>query len=167
MVKLTIFRATGAWLVVLDNSKPMHPAGCSEEERGRIWQTAAGNWACSGIRLTETPYWWRHATQIRLVRKCGKFAWTSLMHQVSVLMRCLRSFLKRLFAAKQVVATQNVGCFLSLELNQSVYYAGEQGTYWDNTNKELTSFKMEISLVFVVPVHLLFSSMAILYHVNR
>ena len=35
--------------------------------------------------------------------------------------------------------------------NQSVYYAGEQGTYWDNTNKELTSFKMAIFLRFCCP----------------
>ena len=84
MVKLTIFRATGAWLVVIDNSKLMRPAVCSEEERGLISQTAAGNWAYSDIRLTETPYWWRNATQIRLVRKDGKFAWTSQMHYLDL-----------------------------------------------------------------------------------
>ena len=39
--------------MVIDNSKLMRSAGCSEEERGLIWQTAAGNWAYSGIRLTE------------------------------------------------------------------------------------------------------------------
>ena len=80
-------------------------------------------------------------------------------------MRRLGSFLKRLFAGKPVVASRNVAFSQSrISLSQS---AGEQGTYWDNTNKELILFKIAIFFVFVVPVHLLFSSMAILYHLNR
>ena len=61
-------------LVVIDNSKPMRSAVCSGEERGLISRTAAGNWAYSGIPRTETPYQWRHTTQIRLVMKREKFA---------------------------------------------------------------------------------------------
>ena len=93
----------------------MRSAVCSGEERGLILRTAAGNWAYSGIRRTETPYWWRHITQIRLVRKREKFAWTSQMHLIWVVIFRLRSFLKRLFAGKPVVASRNVSCFLSLE----------------------------------------------------
>ena len=80
-------------------------------------------------------------------------------------MRRLGSFLKRLFAGKPVVASRNVAFSQSrISLSQ---YAGEQWTYWDNKNKEMISFKIAIFFVFVVPVHLLFSSMAILYHLNR
>ena len=43
---------------------------------------------------------------------------------------------------------------------------GEQATHWDKTNKELTSFKMVISFIFLLPLHLLFSSKPVLYHTN-
>ena len=42
----------------------------------------------------------------------------------------------------------------------------ERETHWDKTNKELASFKMVISLVFLVLVSLMLSSMAVFYHVN-
>lgn len=44
--------------------------------------------------------------------------------------------------------------------------ARERETHWDKTNKELASFKMVISLVFLVLVSLMLSSMAVFYHVN-
>ena len=45
-------------------------------------------------------------------------------------------------------------------------HARERETHWDKTNKELASFKMVISLVFLVLVSLMLSSTAIFYHVN-
>ena len=42
----------------------------------------------------------------------------------------------------------------------------ERETHWDKTNKELASFKMVISLVFLVLVSLMLSNMAVFYHVN-
>ena len=45
-------------------------------------------------------------------------------------------------------------------------HARERETHWDKTNKELASFKMVISLVFLVLVSLILSSMAVFYHVN-
>ena len=71
------FEQVTIWLVVIDNSKPMRSAVCSGKERGLITRTAADNWGYSGIRRTETPYWSRHTTQIRLVMKREKFAWTN------------------------------------------------------------------------------------------
>ena len=41
-----------------------------------------------------------------------------------------------------------------------------QEKHWDNTNKEITSLKVVISFVCVVPVHPLPSSLAVLYNVN-
>ena len=41
-----------------------------------------------------------------------------------------------------------------------------QEEHWDKTNKEITSLKVVISFVCLVPVHSLPSSMAVLYHVN-
>ena len=41
-----------------------------------------------------------------------------------------------------------------------------QEKHWDNTNKEITSLKVVISFVCLVPVHPLPSSLAVLYHVN-
>ena len=41
-----------------------------------------------------------------------------------------------------------------------------QEKHWDNTNKEITSLRVVISFVCLVPVHPLPSSMAVLYHVN-
>ena len=43
---------------------------------------------------------------------------------------------------------------------------GEQATHWDKTNKELTSFKMVISFICLLPLHLLLSSKPVLYHSN-
>lgn len=45
-------------------------------------------------------------------------------------------------------------------------HARERETHWDKTNKELASFKMVISLVFLVLVSLILSNMAVFYHVN-
>lgn len=45
-------------------------------------------------------------------------------------------------------------------------HARERETLWDKTNKELASFKMVISLVFLVLVSLILSNMAVFYHVN-
>ena len=41
-----------------------------------------------------------------------------------------------------------------------------QEKHWDKTNKEITSLKVVISFVCLVPVHSLPSIMAVLYHVN-
>ena len=40
-------------------------------------------------------------------------------------------------------------------------HARERETLWDKTNKELASFKMVISLVFLVLVSLILSNMAV------
>ena len=44
--------------------------------------------------------------------------------------------------------------------------AGEQKSHWDKTNKEKYHFKLCRSFVCLVPVRLLLSSVAVLYHVN-
>ena len=44
--------------------------------------------------------------------------------------------------------------------------AGEQKSHWDETNKENYHFKLCMSFVCLIPVRLLLSSMAVLYHVN-
>ena len=44
--------------------------------------------------------------------------------------------------------------------------AGEQKSHWDKTNKENYHFKLCMSFVCLVPVRLLLSSVAVLYHVN-
>ena len=43
---------------------------------------------------------------------------------------------------------------------------GGQKSHWDKTNKENYHFKLCMSFVFLVPVRLLFSSVAVLYYVN-
>ena len=43
--------------------------------------------------------------------------------------------------------------------------AGEQKSHWD-TNKENYNLKLCLSFVCLVPVRLLLSSVAVLYHVN-
>ena len=45
--------------------------------------------------------------------------------------------------------------------------AGEQKSHWEKTNRENYHFKLCISFVCLVPVRLLLSSVAVLYHVNR
>ena len=47
------------------------------------------------------------------------------------------------------------------------YRAGEQKSHWDKTNRENYHFKLCMSFVCLVPVRLLLSSVAVLYHVNR
>ena len=44
--------------------------------------------------------------------------------------------------------------------------AGEQKSHWDKTNKENYSLKLWMSFVCLVPVRLLLTSTAVLYHVN-
>ena len=44
--------------------------------------------------------------------------------------------------------------------------AGEQESHWDKTNKENYNLKLCMSFVCLVPVRLLLSSTAVLYHVN-
>ena len=44
--------------------------------------------------------------------------------------------------------------------------AGEQKSHWDKTNKENYSLKLCMSFVCLVPVRLLLTSTAVLYHVN-
>ena len=44
--------------------------------------------------------------------------------------------------------------------------AGEQELHWDKTNKENYHFKLRMSFVCLVPVRLLLSSVAVLYHMN-
>ena len=46
------------------------------------------------------------------------------------------------------------------------HLAGEQETHWDKTNKELTSSKMVIFFVCLVPVRFLLTSKVFLYHVT-
>ena len=45
--------------------------------------------------------------------------------------------------------------------------AEEQKSHWDKTNKENYHFKLCMSFVCLVPVRLLLSNVAVLYHVNR
>ena len=42
----------------------------------------------------------------------------------------------------------------------------EQKSYWEKTNKEIYLLKLCVSFVCLVPVRLLLSSVAALYHVN-
>ena len=58
---------------------------------------------------------------------------------------------------KEVRCCFAVICFASVR---------SQEKHWDKTNKEITSLKVVISFVCLVPVHPLPSSMAVLYHVN-
>ena len=44
--------------------------------------------------------------------------------------------------------------------------AGEQKSHWDKKNKGNYHLKLHMSFVGLVPVRLLFSSTAVLYHVN-
>ena len=44
--------------------------------------------------------------------------------------------------------------------------AEEETSHWDKTNKENYHLKLFISFVCLVPVRLLLSSVAVLYHVN-
>ena len=44
--------------------------------------------------------------------------------------------------------------------------AGEQKSHWDKTNKENYHFKLCMSFVCLVPVRLLLSGVAVLYHLN-
>ena len=46
------------------------------------------------------------------------------------------------------------------------HLAGEQETHWDKTNKELTSSKMVIFIVCLVPVRFLLTNKVFLYHVT-
>ena len=46
------------------------------------------------------------------------------------------------------------------------HHTGEQETHWDKTNKELTSSKMVIFFVCLVPVRFLLTSKVFLYHVT-
>ena len=46
------------------------------------------------------------------------------------------------------------------------HFAGEQETHQDETNKELTSSKMVIFFVCLVPVRFLLTSKVVLYHVT-
>ena len=127
----------------------MRPAVCSEEERGLILQTAAVNWVYSGIRLTETPYGWRNANHIRLVRKDGKFAWTSQMHYLDLGTDALSA----VFPSTSFRREASGGVTKCQLFSQSRISAmtGDQRTYWDNTNKELTSFKIAFFLRFGCP----------------
>lgn len=43
---------------------------------------------------------------------------------------------------------------------------GEQATHWNKMNKELAPFKIVISFVCLLPLHLLLSSKPVLYHSN-
>ena len=72
----------------------------------------------------EFPYWWRVTTQIWLVLLIGRAAWKICFGQSYALTRSgqwsfismefLRSFPRRHFARKPVVASPNVSCFLRL-----------------------------------------------------
>ena len=44
--------------------------------------------------------------------------------------------------------------------------AGEKKSHWNKTNKKKYHVKLCMSFVFLVPVRLLLSSVAVLYHVN-
>ena len=72
----------------------------------------------------EIPYWWRVTTQIWLVLLIGRAARKICFGQPYALTRSgqwrfisiefLRSFLRRHFAGKSVLASRNVSCFLRL-----------------------------------------------------
>ena len=46
-------------------------------------------------------------------------------------------------------------------------YSGEQETYWDKTNKRLTSLKMVIFFVCLLPVRFLLTSITVFFFVPR
>ena len=76
--------------------------------RNDVWGTSA-----------EIPYWWRVITQIWVEPLIGwKFSSASQKRypDMLVVIRHMRSFLRRHFAGKPVVASQHVGCFLRLKL---------------------------------------------------
>ena len=78
--------------------------------RSDVWETSA-----------DIPYWWRATTQIRVVLLIGWRKFPKRHDQSEALprsgwwhvisMEFLRSFLRRHFAGKQVVASRNVGVF--------------------------------------------------------
>ena len=79
-----------------------------------VWETSA-----------EIPYWWRVTTQIWVVLLIGWIKFPTRPDQSEALprsgqwrvisMEFLRSFLRRHLAGKPVVASRNVGCFLTLK----------------------------------------------------
>ena len=65
------------------------------------------------------PYWWRVIAQIWVEPLIGwKFSSASQKHyqDMSVVIRHMRSFLRRHFAGKPLVASKHVGCFHRLKL---------------------------------------------------
>ena len=90
--------------------------------RNDVWGTSA-----------EIPHWWRVTTQIWVVQWLVKMCFIqSEAHVIS--MEFLRSFLRRHFAGKPVVASPNVSCFL--RLTSTGWYEGQARYYsltWDVT----------------------------------
>ena len=89
----------------------------------------------NGVRATiaEIPYWWCFTTQIWVVLLIGHATWEIWFNQSEALTRSSfsmefqSSFLRRHLAGKPVVASQNVGCFLRLEILQTCKYSQLSG----------------------------------------
>lgn len=61
-----------------------------------------------------------------------------------------------------IIRSQEVGPLqLVIHMVQN-RHVGQQGTRWEKTNRKLTSFKMVISFICLLPVYLLLSIMAVL-----
>ena len=67
---------------------------------------------------------------------------------------------------RPVFRTQAIGSLqVAIQVVQN-RRVGEQKSHWDKTNKENYSLKLCMSFVCLVPVRLLLTSTAVLYHVN-
>ena len=85
----------------------------------------------------EIPYWWRVITQIWVEPLIGwKFSSTSQKRypDMLVVIRHMRSFLRRQFAGKPVVASQHVGCFLRLKLKLHMIFVKKKQKTKTKTN---------------------------------
>ena len=94
------------------------------------WETSA-----------EIPHWWRVTTQLWVLLLIGRVPWEICFNQLEAEPRCViilefpRSFLRRHFAWKPLVASQNVACFLRLAL----WLAS-----WLSTTRRITLIKAHI-----------------------
>ena len=76
------------------------------------------------------------------------------------------SALKRFGRLSQGIKRGEIGhLHVAIHVVQNCH-AGEQKSHWDKTNKGNYHLKLCMSFVCLVPVRLLLSSMAVLYHVN-
>ena len=104
-------------------------------QQNDVWETSA-----------EIPYWWRVTTQSWVELLIGRAAWKICFNQSEapprsdrwrvISMEFLRLFLRRRFAGKSVVASQNVSCFLRLVMFQSLKLLTSDSTWLFSENKD-------------------------------